>query len=61
MLIFRRPAGLAAAADSPRLIENRGSEADTGPSGPTLNSGIRPTLAPEPPLSRGPDRPAPEA
>ena len=31
------------------------------PSGPTLDSGIRPTLAPEPPLSRGPDRPAPEA
>ena len=60
VLIFRRPAGPAAAADSPRLIENRGSETDTGPS-PTLDSGIRPTLAPEPPLSRGPDRPAPEA
>ena len=61
VLIFRRPAGPAAAADSPRLIENRGSEADTGPSGPTLDSGIRPTLAPEPPLSRGPDRSTPEA
>ena len=61
VLIFRRPAGPSATADSPRLIENRGSEVDTGPSGPTLNSGIRPTLAPEPPLSRGPDRSGPDA
>ena len=61
VLIFRRPTGPATAGESPRLIENRSSEAEAGPSGPTLNSGIRPTLAPEPPLSRGPDRSTPEA